>query len=131
MGRDGHRWNDCLDGLLGGCLNRNTLLFGALGLFLAHQMVIAWGRSAVWADSFLDPFLFLPVALGAAGWLLRRWNAQFRWRIPFILGAWAATSFVFEYWIPSFDPRFTADAWDVMSFALGASAVAWTESRGK
>ena len=87
MVRDGHRRNDCLDGLLGRSMNRNTLFFGTLGLFLLHQGAIAMGWMVAWADSYLDPLLFVPVALGAPGWLIRQWKVDFRWNVFFITGA--------------------------------------------
>ena len=127
MVRDGHRRNDCLDGLLGRSMNRNTLFFGTLGLFLLYQGAIAMGWMVAWADSYLDPLLFVPVALGAPGWLIRQWKVDFRWNVFFITGAWLAASLAFELWIPSFDPRFTADGWDVLCYALGAEIFRWSE----
>ena len=103
-----------MDGLLGGRLTPTRLFAGSLVLFVLHQGAIALGVSHPWADSYLDTFLFLPVAL--------------RWNPAFIVGAWAATSIAFEAWIPTFDPRFTGDVWDVLSYALGAWIVQRTEA---
>mgnify|MGYP003330963847 FL=1 len=109
-----------MDGLLGGRLSQNALLLSTLGAFFAHQAAIALGWSHPWADSYLDAFLFLPIALGFPAWVLRLWQPAFRWSPWFVIGAWGAASLAFEVWIPNFDPRFTADYWDVLSYALGA-----------
>ncbi len=110
-----------MDGLLGGRLTPSRLLLASIVLFGLHQGAIASGWSHPWADSYLDTLLFLPIALGLPAWVIRFWQPAFRWRPPFVLGAWVAASVAFEAWIPSFDPRFTADAWDVFSYALGGT----------
>lgn len=98
---------------------------------MLHQGAIAVDVSTGWADSYLDPCLFLPIALGAPAWMLRSWNANFRWSGPFIWMAWIATSLAFEVWIPSFDHRFTSDVWDVLCYALGAVIFSCAESLTK
>ena len=118
-----------MDGLLDRRLTPPRLLAGSVFLFGLHQAAIAGGWSQPWADSYLDTFLFLPVALGLPAWLIRFWQPAFRWSPPFVLGAWIAASIAFEAWIPSFDPRFTGDAWDVLSYALGACLFQRTEAR--
>jgi hypothetical protein len=120
-----------MDGLLGGCLSRNALLLGSLIVFGVHQAAIAGGWSAPWADSYLDTFLFLPIALGLPAWALRLWQPDFRWNPRFIAGAWAAASLAFEVWIPSFDTRFTADALDSVCYAFGAWVFWRTEAGGR
>ena len=117
-----------MDGLLGGRLTPSRLLLASLVLFGGHQGAIAVGWSHPWADSYLDTFLFLPVALGLPAWLIRTWQPAFRWTTSMIVGAWIAASVAFEAWIPSFDPRFTGDAWDVLSYALGAWVFERTEA---
>lgn len=117
-----------MDGLLGGRLTPTRLLAGSLVLFVLHQGAIALGVSHPWADSYLDTLLFLPIALGLPAWLIRFWQPAFRWNPAFIVGAWAATSIAFEAWIPTFDPRFTGDVWDVLSYALGAWIVQRTDA---
>jgi vacuolar-type H+-ATPase subunit I/STV1 len=118
-----------MDGLLGGRLTPSRLLLASIVLFGLHQGAIASGWSHPWADSYLDTLLFLPIAMGLPAWLIRFWQPAFRWRPPFVLGAWVAASVAFEAWIPSFDPRFTGDAWDVLSYALGAWLFQRTEAR--
>ena len=110
-----------MDGLLGGRLTPSRLLLASLVLCGLHQGAIAGGWSHPWADSYLDTLLFLPIALGLPAWVIRFWQPAFRWSPPFVVGAWVAASVAFEAWIPSFDPRFTADAWDVFSYALGGT----------
>lgn len=116
-----------MDGLLGGRLTPSRLLLASLFLFGGHQGAIAVGWSHPWADSYLDTFLFLPVALGLPAWLIRTWQPAFRWTTSMVVGAWIAASVAFEAWIPSFDPRFTGDAWDVLSYALGGAIFIYSE----
>jgi len=71
-------------------------------------------------DSFLDPLCTVPVVLGLPSMLARRiW--------PELVLSWGsvalftlAFSLAFEWWIPSFDARFTCDPWDAIFYALGA-----------
>jgi hypothetical protein len=59
-----------------------------------------------------------------------------RIRPNFALRWWSVASFtsvlsvVFEWWIPNFDTRFTADALDVLAFATGAMIWRFVEPQG-
>lgn len=116
-----------MDGLLGSRLNRNIWLGICLLLFGFHQWAQLNEKSSPWVDSYVDPILFLPIALGASSWVIRRIQPLFIWDWRFVFGAWMAASLVFEWWIPSFDNRFTADYWDILCYGLGGIIVCLTE----
>jgi hypothetical protein len=108
-----------MDGLLGRRLNGVSL--AALAAFSLHQLGLAMGFYLLLLDSYLDPLCTVPVVLGLPSMLARRiW--------PRLLLSWGsaalftlALSLAFEWWIPSFDARFTRDPWDALAYALGAA----------
>jgi hypothetical protein len=108
-----------MDGLLGRRLNWVSL--AALAVFSLHQLGLAFGHYFLLVDSFLDPLCTVPVVLGLPSMLARRiW--------PKLVLSWGsvalftlALSLAFEWWIPSFDARFTCDPWDALAYALGAA----------
>ena len=113
-------WLHCLDGLLGCRLKRELPLLTCISLFGIHQWALHTQMYFTWIDSYLDPLLFLPIALGLAGWAVRIMAPAFQWNGPFIFLAWAAGSIAFEAWIPAFDDRFTSDLYDVLAYGFGA-----------
>ena len=74
-----------------------------MGVFVAHQALLAVGINLTWADSYVDPLCTVPVALGIPSIAARMI------RPDFVLPWWAVVSFTaalavaFEVWIPSFD----------------------------
>ena len=108
-----------MDGILGRRLNGVSL--AALAAFSLHQLGLAMGFYLLLLDSYLDPLCTVPVVLGLPSMLARRiW--------PRLLLSWGsaalftlALSLAFEWWIPSFDARFTRDPWDALAYALGAA----------
>jgi hypothetical protein len=108
-----------MDGLLGRRLNGVSL--AALAAFSLHQLGLAMGFYLLLLDSYLDPLCTVPVVLGLPSMLARR-------ICPRLLLSWGsvalftlALSLAFEWWIPSFDARFTRDPWDALAYALGAA----------
>jgi hypothetical protein len=108
-----------MDGLLGRRLNGVSL--AALAVFSLHQVALAFGLYFLLLDCYLDPLCTVPVVLGLPSMLARRiW--------PRLVLSWGsvilftlALSLAFEWWIPSFDARFTCDPWDALAYALGAA----------
>ena len=108
-----------MDGLLGRRLNGVSL--AALAAFSLHQLALALGFYVLLLDSYLDPLCTVPVVLGLPSMIARSiW--------PKLVLSWGslalftlALSLAFEWWIPSFDVRFTRDPWDVLAYALGAA----------
>ena len=108
-----------MDGLLGRRINWVSL--AALAAFSLHQLALALGFYVLLLDSYLDPLCTVPVILGIPSILARRiW--------PRLVLSWGSValftltlSLAFEWWIPSFDARFTRDPWDALAYALGAA----------
>ena len=108
-----------MDGLLGRRLNGVSLT--ALAAFSLHQLALDLGFYVLLLDYYLDPLCTVPVVLGIPSMLARRiW--------PRLVLSWGsvilftlALSLAFEWWIPSFDARFTCDPWDALAYALGAA----------
>ena len=108
-----------MDGLLGRRLNGVSL--AALAVFSLHQVALAFGLYFLLLDCYLDPLCTVPVVLGLPSMLARRiW--------PRLVLSWGsvilftlALSLAFEWWIPSFDARFTRDPLDALAYALGAA----------
>lgn len=118
-----------MDGLLGRRLNRVSL--AALAAFCLHQAAIAFGLRFWALDSYLDPLCTVPVVLGIPSILARRiW--------PTLVLGWGsvalftlALALAFEWWIPSFDLRFTRDPWDAIAYAVGAALWRMTEPQSQ
>lgn len=118
-----------MDGVLGRRLN--PIAIGALAAFALHQVAIKWGFSVEWADSYLDPLCTVPVALGIPSVLARGIRTDFMLGWWSVLGFTAALAVAFEWWIPSFDPRFTGDPWDALAYAAGAAIWRFVEPQGR
>ncbi len=109
----------------------NLVTAVAVFAFGAHQLGLAMGMSAPWADSYLDPWCTVPVALGVPSWLARRVQPDLLLSWSSVAGftlVWAAA---FEWWIPGFDPRFTADPLDALAYAAGAGMWRFVEPLGR
>jgi len=118
-----------MDGLLGRRINWVSL--AALAAFSLHQLAQALGICVLLLDSYLDPLCTVPVVLGLPSMIARRiW--------PKLVLSWGsialftlALSLAFEWWIPSFDLRFTRDLWDALAYALGAAIWRFAEPQSQ
>ena len=128
---DGARrgWRRRLDGVLGRDLNPLALI--ALGAFVAHQALLAVDIHLIWADSYMDPLCTVPVALGIPSMVARRVQPGFLLSWWSVLGFTAVLAVAFEFWIPRFDPRFTADTLDVVAYFTGAGIWRFVEPLGR
>ncbi len=98
-----------------------TIFFSALYLAI---------RSLAWFDLFDSPFLqnhladlcAMPVVLGLCLSLLKiiRKNHKEKLPIIFVISLTLYWSFYFEWWLPKKSILYTADYWDVVTYALGA-----------
>lgn len=126
MDDDAHRRGARLDDLLGCrlrlllCNTIITVIFGLHQWQLGHWPLL---------DRYLDPLLTIPFMGGWGVWLMRRFQPEFSWRWYNVLIFTLALSLAFEWWIPSFDPRFTADSGDVLAYFLGAWGFIVMQSR--
>jgi len=110
------RWIHRIRCLLGRALKLKITVFSAIATLLLHQVLLGeWP----WVDSYLDPLLCMPIMLGVPILGVRLWDKHFQVN-PFLAWGFAlALAVTFECWIPSFDPRFTADIMDVPFYLLG------------
>lgn len=98
-------------------------LFGiSLLLFVLHQILQkGFGIHLFFLHAYLDPFLAMPLILGILDWE-RRWRygaAPLRgWEIAVVA---IGVSLLFECGFPRWNPRTTADAYDVLAYGLGAA----------
>ncbi len=71
-------------------------------------------------SSYLSDALALPLVLGGMEYLLRwlyRSDFETRWIHMFLVGT--VFSIWFEFLLPQWDQRFTADYWDVVAYFFG------------
>lgn len=118
-----------LDGLLGRRVNMVAIL--ATAAFFVHQIAIPFGVSTWWADSYLDPLCTVPVVLGIPSLVARQLQPHFTlgWISTLVFTATLAGAF--EWWIPTFDHRFTGDPWDAVMYATGAAIWRFVEPQGR
>lgn len=98
---------------------RTPYWWGAVGVFLLHQLAQYLGYRWGPADAYLDPLLFLPILLGL-------WLAERRWllgteRLPGaeVLGAGIVLAVVGEEVFPRLEDGFVRDEWDYAAYGLG------------
>lgn len=90
-------------------------------LFVVHQLLQkVLAVNVPFVDDFLDSFLLLPLVLHII--LMERYwlfGIKEPLSIYTIVAFFILISIVSEIVFPWLSPRFTADAWDVLAFALG------------
>ena len=102
----------------------------ALFAFLTHQLSQKLLSVQVpLLDSYLDPFLAIPLLLGLAA-AEQRWLGWRGAKEPFgiveIVAMTAALALLFEEGFPRIDPaRQTRDVWDHVAYAVGGGAYWW------
>jgi hypothetical protein len=98
------------------------ILLGTIStlLFIIHQF-IQWGLGIhiPILDSYLDPFLAMPILL-----LLLDWEMEWIWTRPKLSASELIASFIifsliFEWLFPFLSAEFTGDIWDVFAYFLG------------
>lgn len=102
---------------------RHTMLFAVcLIFFLVHQYLQkAANISIPFVDSYLDPFLFMPILLYLIVWERRLLFGDFTYSLPasYIFGYFMLVSILCEIVLPLWNDRMTADVWDVLFYAVG------------
>ena len=102
----------------------------ALLTFLTHQLSQKLlGARWPFLDSYLDPFLSIPLLLGLAA-SEQRWLGWRGGDEPFsaveVAAMTLALAVLFEEGFPRLDPaRQTRDVWDYVAYALGGGAYWW------
>ena len=106
---------------------RRPLFVAAAGLYLAYQLATRVGgwRAPAWLASWLADALCMPVLLTLALVVQRLVRRRPQLVLPdaWLLGTWLYASVWFEWLAPRWYPqRYTADAWDVVAYAVGTWA---------
>lgn len=104
--------------------SRNDLLFFVCSIvFLLHQYgQKQQGLIVPLLDSYLDPLLCLPIVLHLMTWEHRFVYRRRQYVMPriTILGYLVLLSLLWEFILPHWNEKMTADPWDVLCYALGA-----------
>ena len=101
---------------------KKHLLF-ALFLFLLHNAIPHHYFHSSLIDNYLDDVLLLPIVLGIALFIQRKYiskNPSFSLHKAVVIASWAYFCIVFELIIPRFTKNFTADWLDCVAYAIGA-----------
>lgn len=111
-------------------MTRRQLFWVSLLMFAVHQLLQkGFGIYLPFLHAYLDPFLAMPILLGVFDWE-RRWRygaAPLKiWEVAVVT---IFFSLLFECGFPRWNPRFTADGYDVLAYALGASVYGWMGKR--
>jgi hypothetical protein len=107
-------------------MTKRQLFWVSLLLFAVHQLLQkGFGIHLPFLHAYLDPFLAMPIILGVFDWE-RRWRyGADPLRIWEVGVATLVFSILFEWGFPRWDPRFTADWYDVLAYGLGAVVYVW------
>lgn len=92
-------------------------------LFIIHLVLLYANIHLRIIDNYLDDILLLPIVLGIALFIQRKWIAksnQFVFGKIIIVAAWLYFCIMFEAVIPPFNTSFTADWLDCIAYGLGA-----------
>jgi prepilin signal peptidase PulO-like enzyme (type II secretory pathway) len=87
-----------------------------------NRLLEAGGFFIPFVHSWLDDVLCLPVVLYAMLFIFRNFllfDNAYSFPVVYIAGTVALYSFVFEYYLPKYTHRFTADIDDVICYAVG------------
>lgn len=71
---------------------------------------------------YVNDFLIIPIVLTTSLYLIRylKNNPEFRLSFAQVIYIAVLYAVIFEYWLPKFHPRYTADFIDVMLYLLSA-----------
>jgi len=92
-------------------------------LFIVHQYLQLIAEiSCPLADSYLDPALMMPIVLHAVMWEKRLLHKDHSVRLPaiHIFSYFILTAFIAEILFPLLSNKFTADPFDIISYAMGS-----------
>ena len=94
------------------------LLTISLVVFSINQIFQNLGLSTHFMSSYLDDILFFPICLSVI-WIFENRNKNYEIPIYHSLVGLILISVAFEYLIPMFDSRFTADPMDIIFYGIG------------
>ena len=93
-------------------------LIASLVIFTINQLLQYFDLSTEFMSSYLDDLLFFPISLSII-WLFENRTKNYEISIYHSLIGLILISILFEYLIPMFDSRFTADPFDIIFYSLG------------
>lgn len=105
-------------------MKKKLTIYFVISLFIGTAIYIAQQYACSlpnWMQFYLNDFLVMPIILTPSLWILR-WSRKDRnytiplWIIVYICGFY---SIFFEYVLPQFHPRYTADSIDVILYFAG------------
>ena len=81
-------------------------------------------------NNYVNDLLYLPLVLGAIEFVIRRLKKDNSFKLPLVAVVFLASfySFYFEYYLPTVNPRYTADWIDVVLYFLGGFAFFFSEN---
>jgi hypothetical protein len=95
-----------------------------LCIWSSYHLALLKGFSLpVWVNSYADDVLFIPLVMGFALWLQRKWikpNPHFVFSKRIIVVVWMYATIVFEIMFPMFNSSFTTDWLDSLGYLAGA-----------
>lgn len=104
-------------------MQRNTRLFIVLLILYAVHLSIKYNSIVVpvWISSYVADLLCVPFILSLFVMIVRFVKKQNTFRLPpsMIVFAVLYISFVFEYLMPKYSARYTADPVDVVFYVIG------------
>lgn len=103
-------------------LSSNRLFLLACFFFIGHQYSQYIGLRLLFADNYLDPFLFSIITLhlmeAERRWLLK--DKTYTLPVLHVLVITGLTAFLFEGLAPHLQPLLYSDWWDVLFYFAGA-----------
>ncbi|HAS36533.1 MAG TPA: magnesium citrate secondary transporter [Flavobacteriales bacterium] len=101
----------------------SPLFLVASCIFLVNRWSEFYGIYIPFVNSYLDDLMLMPIVLTMALAGMRFIiSSSYRLSLWQISLSTLIFSVFFEYFIPQFDPRFTADPLDVLAYLIGALA---------
>lgn len=105
---------------------KNPYFVIACLIFWMNQLLEkVFGIFVPWVHEYLDDLLAMPVVLGITlqvfQWIHPK-KEKFRFSKIQVAVGWIYFSFLFEFLLPKYSERYTADVWDVFAYGIGAVA---------
>lgn len=113
-------------------MRRYPLVVGLLACYLVHlslkfgRVPVPWFFSHYFADLLCMPLLLSLVVIGMRN-IKKEPNLYLPW--PMILVAVLYVGVVFEYWLPHYWPRYTADVFDLLMYGVGGLGFYFFQAR--
>jgi hypothetical protein len=101
-----------------------------MAIYFLVRWVGIFGETG-WLRWYLTDLLFVPAmstfALIGVRWIKKDSSIRIAWRHVFLQVL--IVSFYFEWYLPSYDSKYTADSWDVVMYIIGGFVFLWLQKR--